>query len=115
MPPFPRRRSSHCPRRGNSLRLLACCLAIALSLSVSAAEKREPPPAAGVNWQGQVVKATGSGAPDLKASNPAQARLGAEKAAQLDAFRNLLAQVKGIAISGGKTVGDAMAKDEIKG
>jgi hypothetical protein len=75
----------------------------------------DPKPVAGVNWQGQVVKATGAGAPDLKSANPAQARLGAERAAQMDAFRNLLAQVKGIQISAGKTVGDAMAKDEIKG
>ncbi len=78
-------------------------------------EAKPPAAAAGVNWQGQVVKATGSGAPDMKASNPAQARLGAEQAAKMDAFRNLIAQVKGIQISAGKTVGDEMAKDEIKG
>lgn len=71
---------------------------------------------AGVDWEGQVIKATGSGAPDMKASNPAQARLGAERTAQMDAFRNLLAQVKGIQIQAGKTVGDEMAaKDEIRG
>jgi hypothetical protein len=74
----------------------------------------DPKPAQGVNWQGQVVKATGAGAPDVKASSPAQARLGAERAATLDAFRNLLAQVKGIQISAGKTVSDAAASDEIK-
>ncbi len=102
-------------------------LALALAVSAQAqskdakkdasgsAKKEEPKAAAGVNWQGQVVKATGSGAPDMKASNPAQARLGAEQAAKMDAFRNLLAQVKGIQISAGKTVGDEMAKDEIKG
>jgi hypothetical protein len=72
-------------------------------------------PAPGVSWEGQVVRATGAGAPDMKASSPAQARLGAEKAAKLDAFRNLLAQVKGIQVSAGKTVGDAMGQDEIRG
>lgn len=72
-------------------------------------------PAPGVSWEGQVVRATGAGAPDMKASSPAQARLGAEKAAQLDAFRNLLAQVKGIQVSAGKTVGDAMSQDEVRG
>lgn len=70
---------------------------------------------AGVNWGGQVIKATGSGAPDMKATSPAQARLGAEMAAKMDAFRNLLSQVKGIQISGGKTVGDAMGQDELRG
>lgn len=93
-------------------------LALAAPLCVVAQAKEARPaekPAAGVNWQGQVVKATGAGAPDMKAANPAQARLGAERAAQMDAFRNLLEQVKGIRISAGKTVGDAMAKDEIRG
>jgi hypothetical protein len=68
----------------------------------------------GVNWEGQVLKATGAGAPDLKASTPAQARLGAETAAKLDAFRNLLAQAKGLRVSSEKTVGDAMTSDEVK-
>ncbi len=93
-------------------------LALAMSLSAFAqpndATKGDPKPAPGVNWQGQVVKATGAGAPDMKAANPAQARLGAEKAAQLDAFRNLLQQVKGIQVSAGKTVGQAMERDEVR-
>lgn len=70
---------------------------------------------ASVNWSGQVLKATGAGAPNMQASSPAQARLGAERAAQMDAFRNLLAQAKGIQISSGKTVADEMSKDEVKG
>src|SRR5215475_2715527 len=96
---------------------------VVLMLSLLAAEpaKSDPPktdPArreGTVDWQGQVIKATGSGAPDMRSLSPAQARLGAEKAAQLDAFRNLIAQAKGIHISSGKTVGEAMAKDEVKG
>jgi hypothetical protein len=71
--------------------------------------------AAGINWEGQVLRATGSGAPDLKAANPAQARLGAERAAKLDAFRNLLEQAKGIQVSAGRTVGDEWARDDAKG
>jgi hypothetical protein len=68
-----------------------------------------------VDWQEQVLKATGSGAPDMRSLSPAQARLGAENAAKLDALRNLLAQAKGIRISADRTVGDAMAQDEVKG
>ncbi len=96
---------------------------VLLTLALVAAEpaKTDPPktdPAkreGSVDWQGQVLKATGSGAPDMRSLSPAQARLGAEKAAQLDAFRNLIAQARGIRISSEKTVGEAMAKDEVKG
>lgn len=76
------------------------------------ADPSKPQP--GVNWAGQVVRATGQGAPDLKAQNPAQARLGAEMAAKADALRNLLAQVKGISVDGTKKMGDLMEKDEIR-
>ncbi|NBD09122.1 MULTISPECIES: LPP20 family lipoprotein [Corallococcus] len=68
----------------------------------------------GINWEGQILRATGSGAPDLKAANPAQARLGAERAAKLDAFRNLLEQAKVIQVSAGRTVGDEWSRDEVK-
>ncbi len=58
--------------------------------------KTDPPKREGsVDWQGEIIKATGSGAPDMRSLSPAQARLGAEKAAQLDAFRNLIASRQG--------------------
>jgi len=77
---------------------------------------KQPKPAPGVNWEGQVIHATGSGAPDMRASSPAQARLGAERAAQMDALRNLLAQAKGISVNGERTLGEDMAaKDELRG
>lgn len=74
-----------------------------------------PAPRVGVDWQEQVLTATGSGAPDLRATTPAQARLGAELAAKMDAFRNLLAQAKGIALEGGKTLGDALEDEATRG
>jgi hypothetical protein len=77
-------------------------------------QKADPKAQPGVNWAGQVVRATGQGAPDMKAANPAQARLGAERAALADALRNLLAQVKGISVDGSKKVSDLMEKDEIR-
>jgi hypothetical protein len=85
---------------------------VLVPLIVVAAEPSKPQP--GVNWAGQVVRATGQGAPDLKAQNPAQARLGAEMAAKADALRNLLAQVKGISVDGTRKMGDLMEKDEIR-
>lgn len=105
------------------MKQLVCLLAVVLPLAALAAGESKDSKAAapqapkaqpGVNWEGQVLKATGAGAPDLKASTPAQARLGAETAAKLDAFRNLLAQAKGLRVSADKTVGDAMTSDEIK-
>ncbi|MBI3182241.1 MAG: hypothetical protein HYZ28_08865 [Myxococcales bacterium] len=98
-----------------SLRLLLVLLPWSALGQEGKAPKKAEKPTPGVSWQGQVVMATGSGAPDMKAANPAQARLGAERAAQLDAFRNLLEQVKGVHVSAGKTVGEAMAKDEVRG
>lgn len=96
-------------------------LASALVLAAGTPEEKKPPPKpasadarTGVDWQDQLLKATGSGAPDMRATSPAQARLGAEKAAQLDAFRNLLGQVKGVHVSAGKTVGDQMGRDEVR-
>ncbi len=104
------------------MKRLIWSLALALSLGAfsSVAQNKDrkaegdPKVAQGVSWQGQVVRATGAGAPDLKASTPAQARLGAERAALSDALRNLLAQVKGISVDGSKKVGDLMEKDEIR-
>ena len=99
-------------------------LFISVLLLVAGADKPAARPDAGrpdsaragsVDWQEQVLKATGSGAPDMRSLSPAQARLGAENAAKLDALRNLLAQAKGIRITADKTVGDAMAQDEVKG
>lgn len=84
-------------------------------VAAAPAQPVAPKPVDGVQWDGQTVRATGSGAPDLRASNPAQKRLGAERAAQMDALRNLLAQVRGIEISAGKTVGDSLASDEVRG
>ena len=89
-------------------------LSLILALSAWAGDVKEAKPQPGVNWAGQVVRATGQGAPDMKAANPAQARLGAERAALADALRNLLAQVKGISVDGTKSVNDLMAKDEIR-
>lgn len=104
------------------MKRLVCLVVLGLPLLAAAQgkdpSKRPDPPRTttqpGVSWEGQVLKATGGGAPDLKAATPAQARLGAETAAKLDAFRQLLAQAKGIQISAGKTVGRSMETDEVK-
>jgi hypothetical protein len=88
-------------------------LAVAVSAIGQGAKEAQRPPQ-GVNWEGQVIRATGAGAPDMKASSPAQARLGAERAALLDAFRNLLSQVKGVQVDGTRKMDDVMQANEVR-
>ncbi len=68
-------------------------------------------PSATVDWQRRVIVAHGQGAPDLTASSAAAARIGAERAAQVDAFRNILETLKGVEVKSGQTAGQLMAKD----
>ncbi|MHB8417387.1 MAG: hypothetical protein ACYDCL_04885 [Myxococcales bacterium] len=68
-------------------------------------------PGATIDWEKRVITATGQGAPDLNAPNPAAARIGAERAAQLDAFRNLLETLRGVKVTEGQTAGALMAAD----
>ncbi|MBN1959918.1 MAG: hypothetical protein JW841_03150 [Deltaproteobacteria bacterium] len=53
-----------------------------------------------INWTDKTLTVTGSGAPNLKAANAAAARLGAERAAKLDAMRNALETIRGLRLSG---------------
>ena len=87
--------------------------ALVLSLALAALPPAVAAAPGGVDWQRRVVRCTGSGAANLKdaAGNPAVARIGAEKAARLDALRNCLEAMRGVAITAGQTVGAAMAAD----
>jgi hypothetical protein len=102
------------------LLLVVCLAAISAATAAPPAEPRpagqdQPAAKGGVDWQAQVLTATGSGAPDLRAVTAAQARLGAERAAKMDALRNLLAQAKGLQLESGKTLGDALADEATRG
>ncbi len=81
--------------------LLMCCLTTAGLAAVPGHGK--------INWADKTITVTGSGAPSLKAENVAVARLGAERAAKMDAFRNILEAVKGIRVTGTQTAGEVMA------
>ena len=83
--------------------------AAALACAVPVAVRAE----SGVDWQRKVVKCAGNGAANLRdaAGNPAVARIGAEKAAKLDALRNCMEAVKGVQLQSGQTVGGALQSD----
>jgi hypothetical protein len=87
----------------------ALCLAFAAALAAPAAGRAE----SGVDWQRRVVKCTGSGAANLRdaSGNPAVARIGAEKAAKLDALRNCMEALRGVQLQSGQTVGGALQSD----
>jgi len=87
---------------------LAIALAQALLLAAGARAEDGK-----VDWEHKVVRCTGSGAANLKDAdgNPAVARIGAEKAARLDAVRNCLATLRGVQLESGRSVGSALESD----
>jgi hypothetical protein len=87
----------------------AFAIALAAALPVLAHAE-----AGAVDWEKKVVKCTGSGAANLRDAqgNPAVARIGAEKAAKLDAVRNCMETIKGVTIQQGQTVEKALEADK---
>jgi hypothetical protein len=67
-----------------------------------------------INWSAKTVTATGSGAANLKDGSVAKARLMAERAAKLDALRNIVETIQGIQVTGTRNAADVMSNGEIK-
>jgi hypothetical protein len=79
------------------IRRIALIAALAAA-EVFAQEKGE------IDWNRRVLVGHGQGAPDLNAPSLAVARLGAERAAKLDAYRNALESLKGMQLQSGGSV-----------
>ncbi len=67
-----------------------------------------------INWSKKTVTATGSGAANLKDGPVAVARLNAERAAKLDALRNVIETIQGIQVTASRSAGDVMSNGEIR-
>jgi len=67
-----------------------------------------------INWSKKVVRATGSAAANLKDDSAAVARLKAERAAKLDALRNIVETIQGIQVTGSRSAADIMSNGEVK-
>ncbi|MCP4501031.1 MAG: hypothetical protein GY822_13815 [Deltaproteobacteria bacterium] len=67
-----------------------------------------------INWSNKLVTATGSAAANLNAPSVAVARLQAERAAKLDALRNIMETIQGVRVQGSASAGDLMSNGTIK-
>src|SRR5258708_15312823 len=65
-----------------------------------------------IDWTRRVLVGHGQGAPDLNAPSVAVARLGAERAAKLDAYRHALETLKGMELQSGGSVGTLLQNDQ---
>lgn len=96
------------------MRVALAFVAAAAGLAAASAARAAP---GAVDWQRRVVRCTGSGAANLRdaGGNPAVARIGAERAAKLDALRSCLETLKGVQLDSARTVGGALQSDAALG
>lgn len=70
------------------------------------------PPSPNINWEAQIVQATGIGAINPKLPRPAQ-RAAALRAARMDALRNLIETIQGVHVTSRTTVREQMLESDV--
>lgn len=94
---------------------IAIVMMLAMSVTAFCEEPKdlvEPVGSGSINWSSGVIQAVGMGAPPEWAYGKPQARPMALRAAQLDAYRNLLEVVQGVRIESSTTVKNFMVTDD---
>jgi len=96
------------------MKVLSCILVVMslFILSLNAQVYQQVANVGNINWQDQIIRSTGIGAPNPKMPLAAQ-RAGALEAAKRVALRNLLETVKGMAINSETTVENAMIASDV--
>ncbi|MGD9897626.1 MAG: LPP20 family lipoprotein [Calditrichaceae bacterium] len=93
--------------------LLGIIITVLFSFIVLNAQIYQQVPNAGtVNWQDQIIRATGIGAPNPNVPLAAQ-RAGAIRAGEMDALRQLLETVKGMNLTSETIVRNAMVESDV--
>ena len=95
------------------MRALLCIFTVFFFIVFAGAQVYQNIPDAGtINWQDQIIRSTGIGAPNPKVPLAAQ-RAGALNAARIDALRKVLETVKGMYINSETTVENAMVVSDV--
>jgi hypothetical protein len=92
--------------------LLLGMMMLTTALAAACAPKQVAP-TLNPKWTEMTVSATGRGAIPEPSDNPAQAKLMAERAARVDAYRKLSEQIYGLQVRGETTVRDAMLANDV--
>ncbi len=92
--------------------LFTSIIVLFLALTLNAQLYQQVGASGAINWQDQIIRSTGIGAPNPKMPLAAQ-RAGAIEAAKRIALRNLLETVKGMAINSETTVENAMIASDV--
>jgi len=96
----------------NLSRLVYLIIFVFMTITLNAQIYQQIPNAGTVNWQDQILNATGIGSPDPKVPYAAQ-RAGAIRSAKLDALRQLLETVKGMSLTSETLVRNAMVENDV--
>ena len=96
----------------NLSRIIFLAAFILFAFNLNAQIYQTVPNAGSINWQDQILKSTGIGAPDPKQPLAAQ-RAGAIRSARLDALRQLVETVKGMNLTSETTVRNAMIENDV--